>query len=77
MQPDLVFGRTVPSQSAELLDRRAPAFYDRLAKRRTDSERRRPEDTGLQGCIGLPWIHNGTAAAARDRLEPSRARQVR
>ena len=38
----LVFRRTVLPQSAELLDRRAPAFDGRFAKRRTDSEARRP-----------------------------------
>ena len=43
----LVFRRTVLPQSAELLDRRAPAFDGRLAERRTDSEALRPGKIAL------------------------------
>ena len=71
MQPDLVFGRTVLPQSAELLDRRAPALHDRLAKRRTDSERRWPEYTGFQGYI-MGWKQQPVTGWNR-----SNARQVR
>ena len=77
MQHHLVLGRTVLPESAELLDRRAPAFHDRVAKRRTDSERCRPGCIGLQPRhIGLLSKGMGSKDSAR-RLEPSHAHQVR
>ena len=77
MQPDLVFGRTVFPQSAELLDWRAPALHDRVAKRRTDSERRWPEYTGFQGYIELPGYMMVWQQQRVTGWNRSNARQVR